>query len=403
MNISHFASFNVAGGIGLLSASLVHALEARGHHNLLVNKGTHIAPAIQQKMQKSVPVMSYKKPGRVRIPGALTHVRTHSLTRALKQHDRPDVLLSWSQLNAVPLIKAHRKLGATTIHYDHGSAWRSNPSAARLDHLKACEAVICVSNATRRMLELRWGVDHVPLIVQHNPLMPGQEVTCEATTDRPARQKHRYRLGMVGRLVPVKGFPIALKALKIIRDRGLDVELHIIGTGMMEAALRQECASLGLEGAVQFHGYCSDINARMAEFDILLCPSFRETFGLVSVEAAAAGCPVIGSRVDGLPETLSEGITGMTLPCTEAPASVTLHANHESIPEQVYDPDTDTLRAPLGVSPKQLADATAELLLDETRRKNMGIAGQALVRERFGFDRYVDNMVSHLHHYGTTR
>ncbi|MEC8919298.1 glycosyltransferase family 4 protein [Salinicola sp. V024] len=401
MNVSHFASFNVAGGIGLLCATLIHELARRDHGNVLVNKGDRVAEAMASRLPPGMPMIGYKAPQGVKLPAWIPGVRQWGMSRALTKVPRPDVLLSWSQLNAGPLIAAHRKLGARAIHYDHGSAWRANPSSSRLAHLAACDGVICVSHATRRMLQLRWGVTDIPMVVQHNPLIHpvGNSAVVEASELAVNR---RWRLGVAGRLVPVKGFPIAIRALRRLVDSGLDAELHVLGSGMMQQSLKRLVDELGLADRVIFHGFVDNMSAELATFDLLLCPSFRETFGLVSIEAAAVGCPVIGSRVDGLPETLSEGVSGLTLPCTEAVESLTTHADHSSIPPQVYDPDTDQLRVPLGVSPERLAESVAAVLGDPERHLGMRQAGQRFVREHFALDHYVDSMTRHLQTMGTT-
>jgi len=394
MRVSHFASFNVAGGIGLLCATLIAELDRCGHGNYLFNKGERVAEAMARKLPPETPVVSYKAPQGVKLPSWIPGLRQWGLERAMQRLPRPDVLVSWSQLNALPLIQAHRALGSRVIHYDHGSAWRSNPSRDRLRHLQACDGVICVSHATQRMLQLRWGVTDVPTVVQHNSLMRplGDDV---ARDDREPLVNRRWRLGVAGRLVPVKGFPIAIRALKTLVMGGIDAELHVLGSGMMQESLIRLTDELGLEDRVVFHGFVDDVPGKLASMDLLLCPSFRETFGLVSIEAAAVGCPVIGSRVDGLPETLEEGVSGLTLQCTEAVESLTPHADHSSIPPQVYDPDTDRLRVPLGVSPRRLAESIAAILGDPERHRAMSLAGRRLVRERFALDRYVDGMIQH--------
>lgn len=400
MQISHFASFNVAGGIGLLCATLIRELARSGHGNLLINKGDRIAEAIASRLPSDLPGIAYKAPLGFKIPSWIPGAREWGISRSLSKLSRPDVLLSWSQLNAGPLIAAHRRLGARAIHYDHGSAWRANPSPSRLAHLAACDGVICVSHATRRMLELRWGVNDVPMAVQHNPLIHPLDNYPIVEASAPVGNR-RWRLTVAGRLVPVKGFPIAIRALRRLVDGGLDAELHVLGSGMMQQSLVRLAEELGLGDRVIFHGFVDNMSTKLATFDLLLCPSFRETFGLVSIEAAAVGCPVIGSRVDGLPETLDEGISGLTLPCTEAVESLTAHADHDSIPPQVYDPDTDQLRVPLGMAPDRLAESVAAVLGDPKRHLDMRQAGQRFVREHFALDRYVDSMTRHLRTMGT--
>lgn len=403
MNVSHFASFNVAGGIGLLCATLIQELERHDHGNLLINKGERIADAMASRLSPDMPVISYKAPQGIKLPAWIPGLRQWGISQALAQAPRPDVLLSWSQLNAGPLIAAHRRLGARTIHYDHGSAWRSNPSAARLEHLAACDGVICVSHATKRMLQLRWGVTDTPMVVQHNPLIRpvDPQERFDGDSEKQAPSSRRIRLGVAGRLVPVKGFPIAIRALRHLVDGGLDAELHVLGNGMMMSELTRLSAELGLEERVIFHGFVDDMPKVLRTLDLLLCPSFRETFGLVSIEAAAVGCPVVGSRVDGLPETLQEGVSGITLTCTEPVAALTSHADHSSIPPLVYDPDSDALRPPLGVAPEALAERVAVLLADSSRLENMRRAGRHFVSQHFALDRYVTGMIHHLRALGT--
>ncbi|KAA0016411.1 glycosyltransferase family 4 protein [Salinicola corii] len=399
MNVSHFASLNVAGGIGMLCATLIQELSRRHHTNVVVNKGDRIAAAMTSRMPPGIPVIRYKSPQGVKLPAWVPGLRQWGVSRALTGQPRPDVLLSWSQLNAGPLIAAHRKLGARAVHYDHGSAWRSSPSPSRLAHIAACDGVICVSHAARRMLQLRWDVTDRPMVVQHNPLIhPLQDGVSidapESTVDR------RWRLGVAGRLVPVKGFPIAIRALRRLVDGGLDAELHVLGSGMMQRDLERLVEELHLKDRVVFHGFVDDMPTALSRLDLLLSPSFRETFGMVGIEAAAVGCPVIGSRVDGLPETMDEGVTGLTLPCTEAVESLTTHADHSSISAQVYDPDTDQLRVPLGVSPERLAESVAAVLGDPARHHSMRVAGRQFVNARFALERYVDSMTRHLQSMG---
>ncbi|GHC20674.1 hypothetical protein GCM10010082_10760 [Kushneria pakistanensis] len=105
--------------------------------------------------------------------------------------------------------------------------------------------------------------------------------------------------------------------------------------------------------------------------DIALCPSIRESFGMASLEASAAGCPVIGSRVDGLPETIREGISGITLPYEHDPRRYYGSNIMTQLPELVYDPDTDQLRAPAVIDPQRLADTIGMLATDQQRLDNM--------------------------------
>jgi glycosyltransferase involved in cell wall biosynthesis len=104
----------------------------------------------------------------------------------------------------------------------------------------------------------------------------------------------------------------------------------------------------------------------MAEFyrriDCLLHPPLTEAFGLVALEAAAHGCPVIATAVDGLPEAVADGVSGYTLaPTLPLEAYVELGGSRSGLPERVYSPERDSLAPPQAVAPAALAAAVTRL------------------------------------------
>lgn len=122
------------------------------------------------------------------------------------------------------------------------------------------------------------------------------------------------RLLCIGRLVTFKGFDVALDAFALARQRVPGAHLTIAGDGPERGALERQARRLGLGDAVTFAGWLG----RDALYDLIgrsivvVMPSrFREPFGMVAVEAALGGRPVIGSRVGGLPEVVIDGETGI--------------------------------------------------------------------------------------------
>jgi phosphatidylinositol alpha-mannosyltransferase len=105
----------------------------------------------------------------------------------------------------------------------------------------------------------------------------------------------------VGRFAePRKGFSVLLDAAALLEHQGRPVEVHVVGDGPTDRFGRR-AERLG----VVFHGRVSDaiLSAEYAEADVFCAPSLGgESFGMVLVEAMAAGCPVVASDIPGYAE-----------------------------------------------------------------------------------------------------
>jgi len=166
----------------------------------------------------------------------------------------------------------------------------------------------------------------------------------------------------VARLVEVKGARYLLRAFAKVARTYHPVRLQIIGDGPLRRPLRALAASLGVADRVEFLGALphAQVLASMRKAAMLVLPGIRtrtgreEGLGMVLLEAAATGVPLIGSRVGGIPECIVDGKSGFLVPERDDEA---------------------------------LARRMAELLEDPARRQRMGAAGRALVEDRFDIDR----------------
>jgi len=166
----------------------------------------------------------------------------------------------------------------------------------------------------------------------------------------------------VARLVEVKGTRYLLRAFARVARSCDRVRLLIIGDGPLRRPLRALAAQLGVGDRVEFQGALphAHVLSAMRKAAMLVLPGIRtasgreEGLGMVLLEAAATGVPVIGSRVGGIPECIVDGKTGFLVPQRDDEA---------------------------------LARRMAELLADPARRQGMGRAGRALVEDRFDIDR----------------
>ena len=127
------------------------------------------------------------------------------------------------------------------------------------------------------------------------------------------------RLLSVGRLVEKKGFGDALAAVARL-PRDLDVRYRIVGTGPLEAALRESIAKLGVTERVELAGALDHeaVRAAMLDADIFLAPSVtarngdQEGIPVTIMEAMATELPVLSTRHSGIPELVADG--GIRLP-----------------------------------------------------------------------------------------
>jgi glycosyltransferase involved in cell wall biosynthesis len=156
-------------------------------------------------------------------------------------------------------------------------------------------------------------------------------------------------VGFVGRLVPQKGLSYLLAAAERLQPRYPNLHFVIVGDGPLRSELTAVTASAG---AARFHflGERSDVPRLLALFDLLVVPSEWEPFGIVNLEAMAAATPVVAFDVDGIPEAIVHGETGLLVPHRDSRA---------------------------------LASAIARLLDDAPLRRRMGAAGRQRVEQRF--------------------
>ncbi len=126
----------------------------------------------------------------------------------------------------------------------------------------------------------------------------------------------RYKLISVGRLHPAKGHGIVIEAVEILRKRGIDVQLSIVGDGPDRANLAAMIEERGLQDHVllMLTQSGSDVLRLLRESDAFVLASDAEPLGVVYMEAMAAGLPTIGTNAGGVGEVIADGRTGVLVP-----------------------------------------------------------------------------------------
>ena len=125
-------------------------------------------------------------------------------------------------------------------------------------------------------------------------------------------------IGTVARLDPVKDLGSLVKAFGQVSAAHPRSRLVIVGEGPEMSRLRALASDLGVAGRVAFEGAArfDQLPAYFATADVFVHPNRVEHgdfegFGIVFLEAAAAGIPAIGGRSGGVPESVEEGVTGL--------------------------------------------------------------------------------------------
>lgn len=118
-------------------------------------------------------------------------------------------------------------------------------------------------------------------------------------------------LGIGARLVEIKGIEYLLGAVSELRERYPGILLVIAGTGPCEERLKNLAGELEISDHVAFLGPRRDMHELLRVFDMYVLPSLSEGMPLALLEAMAAGCPVVATKVGGVPDIIADEYNGV--------------------------------------------------------------------------------------------
>lgn len=359
LSVLYFSNSLVRGGAEEHVLTLLRGLDRARFRPHLV-----CAPEVEAALRPDLPpdvevtALHLRRPGQV---GAAL-----SLARLLRAR-RVDVLhshLFYASLFASPVGRLCRvPVIVETPHVrEH---WRRGALKGRfiVDRLagRCVDRYIAVSEANARYLIEEKGLPASKVAVIRN----GCDLGRFDSARRPSPGL-RERLGfgaadpillVLGRLEPQKGHRVLLDALPAVRREFPHIRLVCAGEGALRGELEAQSRTLGLGEAVRFVGYQADVGDWLALADLTVLPSFYEGLPLAAIESLAAARPVVASAVDGTPEVVVDGRTGLTVPPGE---------------------------------PAALARALCRLLADPDERGRLGRDGRVWVTEHFDQRQQVD-------------
>lgn len=156
----------------------------------------------------------------------------------------------------------------------------------------------------------------------------------------------RFVVGWIGRMTGVKRADDVLESFALLRRRGVDAVLCMVGDGPDRDAVERRAHALGIVRHCVFLGYQHDVAPWYRAFDAMVLPSANEGTPVSVIEALGAGRPVVASDVGGVPDVVRDGVDGFLVPpgdtdalaarLAEVAASATLRAHvAKAAPERV--------------------------------------------------------------------
>ncbi len=240
------------------------------------------------------------------------------------------------------------------------------------------DTMVASSQAVRQSFIQR-GIRPAKIAVIHNSvdLARFEAVDWEAARRATRRafgwDESHFVLGTVARLERVKGLDRLIEAAKMVVEAIPQARVLVVGDGPQRKDLLSQVHHLELREHCIFAGLRSDVPQILPAFDLFVLPSLSEALGIAAIEALASGVPVVASRVDGVPEVVIHGETGLLVPPGDAVqlAQAILHvAANPAEARQWAERGQERVRLMFDVD--RLADAQAGLyqhFLEQKRRK----------------------------------
>jgi len=354
-------SYPTVGGSGAVAAELAKQLARRGHeiHVISYRLPFRLGNFQQNVCFHEVDVSSYP----------LFEYPPHDLALAVKmaeaarEHDLQLFHVHYAIPHAIAGFLAQQMLGAeapkliTTLHGTDVTLVGQDRSFFEITRfgIERSDGVTAVSEFLRRMTIQEFQTPN-SIEVIHNFIDLSDYSPNRAYKDRAAFAKPEERI-----LVHISNFRPVKRVFDVVRilDRVTREEpavLLMVGEGPERSSAQALARRLGLQDRVRFLGAQESVAEIVGMADVFLLPSELESFGLSALEAMACGVPVVGSDAGGLPEVVQHTETGFLLPVGDV---------------------------------EGMAARTLEILKNDERRRQMGMAGRRRAESLFGADRIV--------------
>ena len=211
--------------------------------------------------------------------------------------------------NKVPHVACVKGVLGDAVGFERGATRASMAMQARLEayHARRADLVITVSRYCARRLEELYGVSNAVVV----PELIDLDAWRERFQSNPAAPDPRkFTVLSVCRFYPRKRLDILLRAVKLLGGRIPELEVRIAGNGPERARLRRLASELGVERFIRWVGDVS-VDELAREYngaDVFCLPSEQEGFGIVFLEAMAAGKAILAAEAAAVPEVVRHGV-----------------------------------------------------------------------------------------------
>ena len=231
---------------------------------------------------------------------------------------------------------------------------------AKIKYRFRINAYVAVCKAAKDAL-VSAGVNPDIVSVVHSGVVPPSVVEGKDVRREFGLGPEERLVGTVGELVEAKGQRHFIDAVPFILEKYPAAKFMIVGSGQLEAELKDRVSRLGLSDSIIFAGFRDDVGNCLEAFDLFVLPSVMEGLNNSIVEAMMMGKPVVATDTGGIPEIVRHGETGLLV----SPGN-----------------------------PALLAEAALELLKSPKRASTLAAAGREFAMENLTAQNMVDNTIA---------
>lgn len=315
-------------GVSRALVNLANALVAQGHDvtvKLEINNFT-LASELDHKVKRELFLKEWRLLG-IRIPGFLRFYNWFlktlykipvRLLYKLVVGQEYDVEIGFNRGAAARIIAASTSQTAKKLVWVHSDYMRCDNALAGFSSLEEAKAaygkfdrIVCVSPQTEMAFREKFG-DYLDIATCDN-ILDFTRIHQQATEFKP---EHTGKvLCAVGRICDAKNYPMLLEAAALLKNKGVEFTLWIVGGGAAMEELAAQKDRLGLDNVVLW-GAKENPYPYLASADIYVCSSIYEGLSTTTIEALILGKPCVVTDCTGMRDILGDGEYGLVVPIT---------------------------------------------------------------------------------------